>query len=348
MNERLKDTLHRWLPKLAILSVLVMLSSYLFAEYYVRPRFDVAAKAANVEHDKSHQNLQGARQAKAREARAALERIVGLIDTLDGNRQTQEALSEVVAQEEAIGEVWVTNAHGLIVYYGRHNPPLRNVADFPLNRLTEILDMVPEDLLSPIQRTAILLPAVIGGYQRGLSSSYSSYTEIIPKHLIVVITSAFVQAFVEMSRVKDGLIAIAVAPALLPPGTLSLGQRLGEKGKAQTVAKHNHACGPSRPDPLLALHPCVDGLGRPKKTGKSHGLGPLRSLGQYDRLGRLFASARKWAAVWKFLVSQRGSHQEFVTPKGAVKQTASKPQRRLPPSGPISPVPTPTPVSTSL
>ena len=226
MNERLKDTLHRWLPKLAILSVLVMLSSYLFAEYYVRPRFDVAAKAANVEHDKSHQNLQGARQAKAREARAALERIVGLIDTLDGNRQTQEALSEVVAQEEAIGEVWVTNAHGLIVYYGRHNPPLRNVADFPLNRLTEILDMVPEDLLSPIQRTAILLPAVIGGYQRGLSSTYSSYTEIIPKHFRRHIGF---RRHVEMSRVKDGLIAIAVAPALLPPGTLSLGQRWEKK-----------------------------------------------------------------------------------------------------------------------
>ena len=167
MNERLKDILHRWLPKLTILSVLVMLSSYLFAEYYVRPRFDAAAKAKKEEHDKSDQILQGARQAKAREARAALEQIVGLIDTLDGNAQTQAALSEAVAEEESIGELWVTNAHGLIVYYGRHNPPVRNVADFSLNYLSKILDMVPEDLLSPIQRTAILLPAAIRGYQHG-------------------------------------------------------------------------------------------------------------------------------------------------------------------------------------
>ena len=208
MNERLKDTLYRGLPKLAILSVLVMLSSYLFAEYYVRPRFDVAAKAAKEEP----------KQAKAREARVALERIVGLIDTLDGNRQTQEALSEAVAQEEAIGELWVTNAHGLIVYYGRHNPPVRNVADFPLNRLTEILDMVPEDLLSPIQRTSILLPAVTGGYQRGLSFSGFSDATVIPKHLIISTEPRLYRYSdipVEMTRIKDGLIAIAVTPPQL-------------------------------------------------------------------------------------------------------------------------------------
>ena len=228
MNERLKDTLHRWLPKLAILSVLVMLSSYLFAEYYIRPRFDTAAEAKKEEHDKSHQILQGAKQAKAREARAALERIVGLIDTLNGNRQTQEALREAVAQEESIGELWVTNAHGFIVYYGRQPPPVRNVADVPLNHLTEILDMVPEDLFSPIQRTAILLPVVIRGYRYGWPSSFSfSGADINPKDLIVsteLMKLLSSDILVEMTRVKDGLIAIAVAPARLPPGTLSLGQ----------------------------------------------------------------------------------------------------------------------------
>ncbi|MCY3669094.1 MAG: hypothetical protein OXH81_25830 [Gemmatimonadetes bacterium] len=223
MNERLKDILHRWLPKLAILSVLVMLFSYLFAEYYVRPRFDTAAEAKKEEHDKSHQLLQGVRQAKAREARAALERLVSLIDTLDGNRQTQEALNKAVAQEESIGEVWVANAQGLIVYYGRHNPPVRNVADFPLNHLTEILDMLPKDLLSPIQRTAILLSAEIRGYRHGGPSSLSfSSASINPKEKLWVYLQS--DTLVEMARVKDGLIAIAVAPARLPPGTLSLGQ----------------------------------------------------------------------------------------------------------------------------
>lgn len=234
MNERLKDTLHRWLPKLAILSVLVMLSSYLFAEYYVRPRFDAAAKAKKEERDKSHQILQGTRQAKAHEARAALERIVGLIDTLDGNAQTQAGLSAAVAQEEAIGEVWVTNAHGLIVYYGRHNPPVRNVTDFPRGVLAELLNMIPEDMLSPIQRTAVLLPAVIGGYHDSLTSPlYPSSADIILKHLTIPPeeTIRYADLPVEMARVKDGLIAIAVAPTRvrLPPA-LPLGP-LWEKEK---------------------------------------------------------------------------------------------------------------------
>ena len=226
MNERAKDILHRWLPKLAILSVLVMLSSYLFAEYYVRPRFDEAAKATKEDRDKRHHHLQEYKQkkeAKAVELKAALERIVGLINTLDGNRQTQEALSRAVAQEEAIGEVWVTNAQGLIVYYGRHIPPVRNVADFPLGFLTEILNMVPEDVISPIQRTAILLPTIIGGHWYRVSSSFSSLSvgiDIIPKHLIISTEepiSIYGGELVEMNRVKDGLIAATVSRSQYNP-----------------------------------------------------------------------------------------------------------------------------------
>ena len=217
MNERLKDTLHRWLPKLTILSVLVLLTSSLINEHYVDPRYDAAEKE---ELDKRHQHLQEYKQkkeAKAVELKAALARIVGLIDTLDGNRQTQEALSKAVAQEEVIGEVWVTNAQGLIVYYGRHIPPVRNVADFPLGSLTKILNMVPEDVLSPIQRTAILLPTIIGGHWSRVSPSFSSLTvgiDRIPKHLIISTEepiSIYGGGFVEMNRVKDGLIAATVS-----------------------------------------------------------------------------------------------------------------------------------------
>ena len=217
MNERLKDTLHRWLPKLTILSVLVLLTSSLINEHYVDPRYDAAEKE---ELDKRHQHLQEYKQkkeAKAVELKAALARIVGLIDTLDGNRQTQEALSKAVAQEEVIGEVWVTNAQGLIVYYGRHIPPVRNVADFPLGSLTKILNMVPEDVLSPIQRTAILLPTIIGGHWSRVSRSFSSLTvgiDRIPKHLIISTEepiSIYGGGFVEMNRVKDGLIAATVS-----------------------------------------------------------------------------------------------------------------------------------------
>ena len=221
MNERLKDTLHRWLPKLAILSVLVMLSSYAFLEFYVVPR----RISAVADRDEWRYRLREDEQAKADEAKAALERIVGLIDTLDGNQKTQQALREAVAQEDAIGEVWVTNAQGLIVYYGRHTPPIRNVADFPLGTLTELLETVPEGLLQPIQRTAILLPAVIGGYRGGYIYSWTSLSsrdrDIVPKHLIIS-TEPYLNLAtrrpVEMTRVKDGLIAVAASQTLHKSG----------------------------------------------------------------------------------------------------------------------------------
>ena len=223
MNERLKDTLHRWLPKLTILSVLVLLTSSLINEFYVDPRYDAAAKEDRDKRDQHLQEYKQKKEATAVELKAALERIVGLIDTLDGNKQTQEALSKAVAQEEAIGEVWVTNAQGLIVYYGRHIPPVRNVADFPLGSLTKILNMVPEDVISPIQRTAILLPTIIGGHWSRVSPSFSSLTvgiDMIPKHLIISTEepiTRYVGELVEMNRVKDGLIAATVSRSQYNP-----------------------------------------------------------------------------------------------------------------------------------
>ena len=214
MNERTKDVLHRWLPKLTILSVLVMLSSFAFLEFYVVPR-----KTAAVEdRDEWRHRYREEEQTKAGETKAALERIVGLIDTLDGNQKTQQALSEAVSQEEAIGEVWVTNAQGLIVYYGRHNPPVRNVADFPLGKLTKLLETVPDGLLQPIQRTAISLSAVIGGYRERLTlfPRGRDDRDIIPKHLIISTEPHLRLAsgrHVEMTRVKGGLIAVAASIA---------------------------------------------------------------------------------------------------------------------------------------
>ena len=212
MNERLKDILHRWLPKLTILSLLVLFVSFVFLEFYVVPRRTAAVE----DRDEWHHRIREDEQAKADEAKAALERIVGLIDTLDGNQKTQQALSEAVAQEEAIGEVWVTNAQGLIVYYGRHIPPIRNVADFPLKTLIELLETVPEGLLQPIQQTAILLPAVIGGYRGGYMDISSQDRDLIPKHLIISTEPYLHRAPrrpVEMTRVKDGLIAVAASMA---------------------------------------------------------------------------------------------------------------------------------------
>ena len=212
MNERLKNTLHRWLPKLAILSLLVLLSSFVFLDFYVVPRRTAAVE----DRDEQRHRIREDEQARTGEAKAALERIVGLIDTLDGNRQTQEALSKAVAQEEAIGEVWVTNAQGLIVYYGRHKPPVHNVADVPFT-LIQPLDSVPEGLLQPIQRTAILLHAAMGGYWYRFSRPN---IDIIPKHLIISTEepiSIYGGELVEINRVKDGLIAATVSRSQYNP-----------------------------------------------------------------------------------------------------------------------------------
>ena len=125
MNERLKDTLHRWLPKLAILSVLIILSSYAFLEFYVVPRR--IAKAVE-EPRRMAPDRSGRRAGKGGRGQSRLRADRGPHRHTRRQQKTQQALSEAVAQEESIGEVWVTNAQGLIVYYGRHNPPIRNVA----------------------------------------------------------------------------------------------------------------------------------------------------------------------------------------------------------------------------
>lgn len=210
MNERLKDALHRWLSRLAVLSFLVVLSSIVFLQFYIVPRKTAALKR----REQLAHRFREAERARADEAKAALERIVGIIDTIDGNRETQRALSEAVAVEKAIGEVWVTNAHGLIVYYGRYYPPIRNVADFPLGTLTELLETVPQGLLSPIQRTAILLPAIIGGSVDSWTSNFSQARDKIPKHLIISADPHLHLASkrpVIITRVKDGLIAVAAS-----------------------------------------------------------------------------------------------------------------------------------------
>ena len=211
MNKRMQEKLHRWLPGVAIVSMMVSVGSFLFGEYYVAPRLQVES---GIREEERHRN-QEAVGTRRGEARAALERIAGLIDTLDGNRQTQEALSEAVALEESIAEVWVTNAQGLIVYYGRHSPPLLNVAEyFLVGPLPRLLDTVPDDLLEPMQRTAILLPAVIGAYWDRMSSldadtlsklahSTQSWSTV---HLLWLAPPQ-----VEMRRLRDGLIAAVVS-----------------------------------------------------------------------------------------------------------------------------------------
>ena len=300
MNERLKDFLHRWLPKLTILSVLVLLTSFLINEYYVNPRYDAAAKEDRDKLDQHFQEYKQKEEAKAVELKAALERIVDLIDTLDGNKQTQETLSKAVAQEEAIGEVWVTNAQGLIVYYGRHIPPVRNVADFPLGSLTKILDMVPEDVISPIQRTAILLPTIIGGHWSRVSHSFSSLTvgiDMIPKHLIISTEepiSRYGGELVEMNRVKGGLIAATVSRSQYNPPP----QERSEGSERLSLLRNTTGIAALASFFLFWLFiPAWMALDAQKRREKAAVWGILRSLGQYDRLGRLFASARKRAAV---------------------------------------------------
>ena len=215
MNERMQEKLHRWLPRVAVLSVVVSLVSFVFVQYYVVPKYHAERNV----HQEAHGRYLLAEESRASELRPALERIAALIDTLDGNSRTQEALGKAVAREESIGEVWVTNAMGLIVYYGRHKPPLRNVAQYPLHTVARLLDEVPDDLLEPMQRTAVLLPAVIGGYWYQVPPLPDP--DMFPKHLVRSTNPLRLASRrpVEMMRVRDGLIAAASQSTLAPgPG----------------------------------------------------------------------------------------------------------------------------------
>ncbi len=206
MNERVREKLHRWLPRVTVLSLLVFLSSFLFDAFYVDPRRQREWREADAARWLAKAAREEALRTREGELRAALERVSAVIETLDGNRQTQEALMEAVAQEESIGEVWVTDAEGDIVYYGRHRPPLRNVENYPLPTLHRRLDSLPEGLLQPMQRTGILLISVIGGYE---TSPTWPPRETIPEHLIY--PQEVEATRVEVNRVRDGLIAAVVS-----------------------------------------------------------------------------------------------------------------------------------------
>ena len=220
MNERTQEHLHRWLPWTSVAGVLVSLAAFVFVEYYVVPRH----RAERNIHQEARSHYLVAEETRASELRPALERIAALIDTLDGNPRTQEALGKAVAREGSIGEVWVANAKGLIVYYGRHEPPLRNVAQYPLHTVARLLDEVPEGLLEPMQRTAVLLPAVIGGYWYQVPPMPDP--DMFPKHLVRSTEPLRLASRrpVEMMRVRDGLIAAASQSTLAP--------ELGVKAKA--------------------------------------------------------------------------------------------------------------------
>ena len=106
--------------------------------------------------------------------------------------------------------------------------------------LTKLLETVPEDLLQPIQRTTLLLPAVIGGY-RGRTSLSSLDWDIIPKHLIIS-TEPYLHLApsrpVEMTRVKDGLIAVAVSTSA--SRTL---HKFGDHPISRTISRILHKSG---------------------------------------------------------------------------------------------------------
>ena len=207
MNKRMQESLHRWLPRAAVVSLVVFIFSRLFYAYYVGPRKHVEINEFHAAQELEEKTL------KTREEglRAALERVSFVIRTLDGNRQTQEALMEAVAQEGSIGEVWVTDARGHIVYYGRHRPPLRSVENYPLPALHQRLDSLPEGLLQPIQRTGILLISVLGDYEISPVIARGPHSQLLPVH-IAIETHGRGKRHVEMGFIRDGLIAAVVSP----------------------------------------------------------------------------------------------------------------------------------------
>ena len=222
MNEGMREKLHWWLPWVAIAGMLVSLASSLFVMSYVAP----TVQAEWGLREEEQRLYLDALETRGDELKAALDRIAGHIDTLDGPRQTQETLMRAVAREDVIGEVWLTNAQGLIEHYGRHKPPFRHVAHFPPTWLPQLVEGIPEELLGPMQRTAVLLPVAIGGYSsrlkfgaRGPEEPWGPHPGSGPTtgfHLehLVFSTEPFSIASrmpVELRPFRDGLMAAVVS-----------------------------------------------------------------------------------------------------------------------------------------
>ena len=222
MNERMQEMLHRWLPVIAFLGLLVSLASFLLVWSYVAP----AIEAEWGLFEEEQRLYLEALEAREGELTAALDRIAGLIDTLGGPRQTQETLMRAVAREDVIGEVWLTNSKGLIEHYGRHKPPWRHVAHFPPSWLPQLVEGIPEELLGPMQRTAVLLPVAMGGYSSLLRFGAPGHDEpwgarpvsgpeggFHLKHLVFSTKPRRIASHmpVEMRPFRDGLMAAVVS-----------------------------------------------------------------------------------------------------------------------------------------
>lgn len=95
------------------------------------------------------------------DARSVLDRAAQAATSLDGDPRVVEAVAQIVAENDTIQRLWVVNDRGMIVYFGRERPRQLAVEKLAPEEVHRLLAGLPQGLLTPEQRLAILIHAAV-------------------------------------------------------------------------------------------------------------------------------------------------------------------------------------------
>ncbi len=211
MANRAEPLLHRWLPLVAAASaaVFVLIHAVVFPLINSVERDDSAAAAAAdlaVRGPSSSPTMLPA--LVVANARSVLDRAATATTSLDGDPLVVETIARLVAENDTIQRLWVINDAGSVVYFGKERPPQAAVEGLAPDDVYRLLQGLPQGLLLPDQRLAILAHAAVQG-RRGRSGEWA---DIPPA----------AGAYSEVRRIPGGWIAIAAhnpgPPTWHPPG----------------------------------------------------------------------------------------------------------------------------------
>lgn len=174
MANRTQTLLHRWLPFVAAGAAVVFLLSVSVVDTYVesqKRREDEAFRAKATEAQVAQEPETSPDMLPAlvvADARAVLDRAARAAISLDGSPWVVEEIARIVAENDTIQRLWVVNDRGSIVYFGKERPDQTSVEKLAPEEVHRLLQGLPQGLLQPEQRLAILtLAAVQDENQRG-------------------------------------------------------------------------------------------------------------------------------------------------------------------------------------
>ena len=141
-------------------------------------------------------------------ARSVLDRAATATTSLDGDPLVVETIARLVAENDTIQRLWVINDAGSVVYFGKERPRQAAVERLAPENVHRLLQGLPQGLLLPDQRLAILAHAAVQG-DRGTRGELADYPPAAG-------------AYSEVRRIPGGWLAIAAhdpgPPAWRPPG----------------------------------------------------------------------------------------------------------------------------------